>query len=177
MAPLVASPRPRPNILWLTAENMGPDLACYGHPLVESPNLDRLAAAGMRYANVFCTAPVCSSSRSAFMTGLYQTATGAHNHRSHRADHFHLPGGVAPITHWLRDAGYFTANIQFIGGKPVGTGKTDLNFEVQGDEVWTRPHPPSKAPSRRSIISATSTASITPTNGPTSPATSPSSPT
>jgi len=134
----------RPNILWLTAENMGPDLGCYGHPLVQSPNLDRLAAEGMRYSTVFSTSPVCSSSRSAFMTGMYQTAIGAHNHRSHRGDHFHLQPGVLPVTHRLRAAGYYTANIQSMDGKPVGTGKTDLNFEVEGEELWTRPRLPLK---------------------------------
>jgi arylsulfatase A-like enzyme len=138
-APLTTAPARRPNILWLTAENMGPDLGCYGHPLVQSPNLDRLAANGMRYARVFSTAPVCSTSRSAFMTGMYQTATGTHNHRSHRDDHFRLPPGVQPVTHWLRAAGYYTANIEYMDGKPVGTGKTDLNFEVEGEEIWTRP--------------------------------------
>ncbi len=128
----------RPNVLWLIAENMGPDLACYGHPLVQSPNLDRLAAGGMRYARAFSTAPVCSSSRSAFMTGMYQTAIGAHNHRSHRGDHFRLPRGVRPLPQWLHSAGYYTANIEFIDGKPVGTGKTDLNFQVEGEEIWTK---------------------------------------
>ncbi len=129
-----------PNILWLIAENMGPDLGCYGHPLVPSPNLDRLASESMRFARVFSTAPVCSSSRSAFMTGMYQTAIGAHNHRSHRDDHFHLPEGVLPVTHRLRAVGYSTANIQFLDGKPIGTGKTDLNFEVEGEEIWTKSH-------------------------------------
>jgi arylsulfatase A-like enzyme len=76
------------------------------------------------------------------MTGMYQTAIGAHHHRSHSFDHYHLPQGVRPVTHWLRDAGYYTANLQYIDGKPVGTGKTDLNFEVEGEEIWTRPRTP-----------------------------------
>jgi arylsulfatase A-like enzyme len=141
-AAINAGRRRRPNILWLIAENMGPDLGCYGHPLVASPNLDRLAANGMRFSRVFSTAPVCSTSRSALMTGMYQTAIGAHNHRSHRDDHYHLPRGVLPVTHRLRAAGYYTANVLKLDGKPVGTGKTDLNFEVEGDEIWTKPHPP-----------------------------------
>jgi len=131
----------RPNILWLIAENIGPDLGCYGHRLVQTPHLDRLAAGGLRYQNVFSTAPVCSASRSAFMTGMYQTAIGAQNARSHRNDNFRLPGGVLPVTHRLRAAGYYSANIQYLDGKPVGTGKTDLNFEVEGDSIWTKPKP------------------------------------
>jgi arylsulfatase A-like enzyme len=76
----------RPNTLWLVAEDFGPELGCYGTSQVWSLNLDRLAAEGVRYTRAYTTAPVCSPSRSAFMTGMYQTATGAHNHRSHRDD-------------------------------------------------------------------------------------------
>jgi arylsulfatase A-like enzyme len=124
----------RPNILWLIAEDFGPALGCYGTKQVSTPNLDRLAAEGVRYTQAFSTAPVCSASRSAFMTGMYQTTIGAHNHRSHRDDDYHLPSGVRVLTDWLRDAGYFTANVrQFppaVGFK--GTGKTDWNFTYDG---------------------------------------------
>ena len=84
----------RPNILWLVAEDFGPELGCYGTAQVWSPNLDRLAAQGVRYTHAYTTAPVCSASRSAFMTGMYQTTIGAHNHRSHRDDGYRLPAGV-----------------------------------------------------------------------------------
>ena len=64
------------------------------------------------------------------MTGMYATTIGAHQHRSHRGDGYKLPEGVRLITEWMRDAGYYTANIavmpQGIGFK--GTGKTDWNF-------------------------------------------------
>ena len=76
----------KPNILWIIAEDLGPELSAYGHPEVQTPNLDQLAANGVRYTHAFTTSPVCSSSRSAFMTGMYQTTIGAHNHRSHRKD-------------------------------------------------------------------------------------------
>jgi arylsulfatase A-like enzyme len=120
----------RPNILWLIAEDFGPELACYGTPEVFSPNLDRLAAEGVRYTQAFTTAPVCSASRSAFCTGMYQTTIGAHNHRSHRDDGYRVPDGVRPVTDWMRSAGYFTANVvelpEHLGFR--GTGKTDWNF-------------------------------------------------
>ena len=74
------------NILWLIAEDFGPHLGCYGTKQVTTPNLDRMAAAGVRYTRCFVTCPVCSPSRSALMTGMYQTTIGAHNHRSHRDD-------------------------------------------------------------------------------------------
>ena len=95
----------RPNILWIIAENVGPDLGCYGAPLVRTPYLDQLAKEGVRYEQAFATSPVCSPSRSALMTGMYQTAIGAHNHRSHRIDFFPLPEGVRPLTHRLQEPG------------------------------------------------------------------------
>ncbi|HEY6167708.1 MAG TPA: sulfatase [Verrucomicrobiae bacterium] len=122
----------RPNILWLVGENIKLDLGCYGEKLVRTPNLDRLAAEGVRYTRVFATSPSCAPSRSAFFTGLYQTSTDTQCMRSHRNDDFRLPPGVRPITHWLRDVGYFTANIKTVGDHSVGTGKLDLNFVNEG---------------------------------------------
>ncbi|MHC4402737.1 MAG: sulfatase family protein [Planctomycetota bacterium] len=126
-----AESRP-PNILWIVGENFDLDLGCYGRENVSTPNLDALAADGVRYANVFSTSPVCAPSRSALMTGMYQTSTGTHPMRSHRDDDFRLPAGVRPLTHWLQDAGYVTANVTHIGGREVGTGKLDLNFVNEG---------------------------------------------
>src|SRR5713226_7106971 len=100
----------RPNILWLIAEDFGNHLSCCGTKEVWTPNLDKLAADGVRYPRFYTTSPVCSPSRSAFMTGMYQTTIGAHNHRAHRDDGYLLPAGVRVLTDWLRDAGYFTVN-------------------------------------------------------------------
>ncbi len=121
-----------PNILWLVGENLTHDLGCYGAEDVSTPNLDKLAAEGVRYTSVFATNPACAPSRSAFFTGMYQTSTDTHNMRSHRSDDFCLPAGVRPITHRLRDAGYYTANIKTVAGQSVGTGKLDLNFVNEG---------------------------------------------
>ncbi len=124
----------RPNILWLIGEDFSPDLGCYGTTAVSTPNLDKLASQGVRYTRCFTTAPVCSASRSAFMTGMYQTTIGAHNHRSHRDDGYQLPAGVRVITDWLREAGYFTANIRELPAELGlrGSGKTDWNFTYAG---------------------------------------------
>ncbi len=122
----------RPNILWLIADNIGPDLGCYGTELVKTSRLDGLAAQGMRYTAAFSTVPICAPSRSAFVTGMYATSIDAQNMRQHRHDHFHLPNGVRPIMHRLIDAGYYTANIRTLGGKMVGNCKIDYNFEIQG---------------------------------------------
>src|SRR6266508_2607519 len=128
-----AAENSRPNILWLIAEDFGQHLRCYGTREVSSPNLDALAKTGVRYNRFFTTAPVCSPSRSAFMTGMYQTTIGAHNHRSHRNVPHRLPEGVRLLTHWMGDAGYFTANLVDLGkAMPKGMGKTDWNFQVEG---------------------------------------------
>ena len=123
-----------PNILWLIAEDFGPHLGCYGTREVWTPNLDALAGQGVRYTRFFTTAPVCSPSRSAFMTGMYQTTIGAHNHRSHRDDGYALPRGVRLLTDWMRDAGYFTANVRTLPPalRFKGSGKTDWNFSYAG---------------------------------------------
>jgi len=120
----------RPNILWILGDDLGPQLGCYGHPLVTTPHADRLAAEGARFTHCFTTAPVCSPSRSGWNTGVYQTTTGTHNHRSHRKDGYRLPEGVRLVSHRLQDAGYFTANVREpVPGMRV-PGKTDFNFTV-----------------------------------------------
>lgn len=121
-----------PNILWLIGENLCHDLGCYGAGEAHTPNLDALAARGMRFTQVIATNPACAPSRSAFFTGMYQTSTDTHPMRAHRDDDFRLPPGVRPLTHWLRDAGYHTANLKTIGDLQVGTGKLDLNFVNEG---------------------------------------------
>jgi hypothetical protein len=120
-----ASAAERPNILWLVAEDLGPHLGSDGTREVTTPRLDRLAAEGTRYTRFFTTAPVCSASRSAFLTGMYQTTIGAHHHRSHRDDGYMLPPGVRVLTDWMRDAGYYTTNVVRIpeGAGLAGTGK------------------------------------------------------
>ncbi len=136
-----AAAKKLPNIVWLTAEDMGPQLGCYGYPLVRTPNLDRLASEGARFTRGFMTAPVCSPSRSAFNTGMYQTTIGAHHHRSHRGDGYRLPEGVRLITDHLRAQGYFAANVKSAAPGVTGTGKTDFNFAAKkpydGDD-WSQ---------------------------------------
>lgn len=120
----------RPNILWLIAEDLGPHLSCYGTREVSTPVLDGLSREGMRFTRYYTTAPVCSSSRSAFNTGMYQTTLGAHHHRSHRDDGYTLPAGVKLISKRLSEAGYFTANVKDLPPESgfKGTAKTDWNF-------------------------------------------------
>ena len=128
----------RPNILWLIGEDLGPQLGCYGTKQVATPHLDRLAAEGIRFTRCF-NGHVCSPSRSALMTGMYATAIRANDHRSNRTGH-PLPAGVRLLTDWMRDAGYFTANVvqlpPAVGFK--GSGKTDWNFSDYGKPFDSR---------------------------------------
>jgi uncharacterized sulfatase len=124
----------RPNILWIISEDTSPDFACYGNTDVNTPAFDKLAAEGMRCTNAFATAPICSPSRSALMTGMYQTAIGAHPHRSPEGARRPLSEPVAIITEYFRRAGYFIAY----------AGKKDFNFKFDrfwDDTVWNARRP------------------------------------
>ena len=71
-----AIPNPKseiPNILWFVVDDMSPHFSCYGETTIATPNIDRLAAEGTRFTRAYVTAPVCSTCRSALITGLYQT--------------------------------------------------------------------------------------------------------
>ena len=125
LAPILATGVPGktqlPNIVWIMAEDISTELACYGHPAVKTPCLDKLAQQGVRYTQAFCTAPSCTPSRNAMMTGVYQTRTDTQDQRRRGVT---LPKGMKPITHLLRNEGYYTA---------LGCGysrKTDLNFKA-----------------------------------------------
>ena len=72
----------RPNILLLMAEDMSSRVGVFGDSVARTPNLDALAAQGVRYANVFTTAGVCSPSRAAHILGMHQISTGTQHMRS-----------------------------------------------------------------------------------------------
>ena len=113
------SPKPdaaRPNILWITCEDMSPNLGCYGDKYAVTPNLDKLAARGVRYTHAFSHAGVCAPSRSGLITGIYPTALGSHHMRCSTT----LPDFVKCFPEYLREAGYYCTN----------QSKTDYNFPV-----------------------------------------------
>lgn len=129
----------QPNILWIYVEDMSPNWGCYGDSTVQTPNIDRLSQEGVRFTNVYGTAPICSIFRSALITGMYQTSIGAHNHRSQNAggkaggnerfyESYHLPDTIPFLPRLFQEAGYYTVNAGKIDG-PGDAGKTDYNFE------------------------------------------------
>jgi arylsulfatase A-like enzyme len=120
----------RPNIVWFIVDDMSANYSCYGEKLIQTPVVDGLAARGVRFANAFVTAPVCSPCRSALITGMYQTTIGSHHHRSGRGvEKINLPDGVQPIPELMQAAGYFTCIGDGLNLKAKGKGKTDYNFE------------------------------------------------
>jgi arylsulfatase A-like enzyme len=111
----------RPNILWITSEDNGPHLGCYGDAYAKTPNLDRLAMKGMIYLNVWSVAPVCAPARTALISGLYPSSTGSEHMRSM----VKLPAHMKMFPQFLREAGYYCSN----------NSKEDYNLEKPG-KVW-----------------------------------------
>src|SRR6266542_3553291 len=96
----------RPNILWITCEDIGPALGCYGDKYADTPNLDRLAASGMRYRYAWSNAPVCAPARTTIISGIYPPSSGSEHMRSMTR----LPAGMLMYPSLLREAGYYTTN-------------------------------------------------------------------
>ncbi|OAV44866.1 sulfatase-like hydrolase/transferase [Lewinella sp. 4G2] len=135
----------RMNILWLTCEDISPMIAAFGDSTARTPNLDRLAAAGVRFPNTFSVAGVCAPSRNCIATGMYPISIGGHNMRTtsrqEDMEALGLPGpyGALPppevkmMSQIMREHGYFTTNNQ----------KHDYQFaapKTAWDETGPRAH-------------------------------------
>jgi len=121
------TPLERPNILWISCEDISPRLGCYGDEAADTPNLDRLAREGMRFTRCFTSSPVCAPVRSGIITGMWPTTIGTHNMRtSHAGRTGELPTPyqtvpphyVKAFPEYLRAAGYYCTN----------NSKTDYQF-------------------------------------------------
>ncbi|HID23136.1 MAG TPA: sulfatase, partial [Planctomycetaceae bacterium] len=104
----------RPNILWITCEDISPNLGCYGDRFARTPVLDRLADQGVRYTNAYAVTGVCAPNRSCLITGVYPSTLGSHNMRCTTR----LPDFIKCFPEYLRRAGYYCTN----------NVKTDYNF-------------------------------------------------
>ncbi len=133
-----ASDQQRPNILWFVVDDMSANLSCYGETVIETPELDRLATEGLRFTRAYATSPVCSSFRSALITGMYQTTIGSHHHRSGRGQRrIQLPDDVRPLPELFQQAGYWTCMGSGLPGYDFRSqptprdrlGKADYNFD------------------------------------------------
>jgi uncharacterized sulfatase len=124
----------RPNILWITSEDNGPQLGCYGDGFATTPNLDALAKRGMLYLHAWSTAPVCAPARTAIISGLYPSSTGAEHMRSE----IPLPAGMRMYPQFLREIGYYCSN----------NSKEDYNLKPS-DRVWDESSPRAHWTNRR----------------------------
>lgn len=110
----------RPNIVWITCEDTGPQLGFCGDPEGRTPNLDRFASKGAVYRNAWSNAPVCAPARTTIITGVYPPSAGAEHMRSL----VRLPEGMKLFPGYLREAGYYTSNNakeDYNVEKPAGT--------------------------------------------------------
>ena len=110
-----------PNILWLTSEDNGPHLNCYGDDYATTPNLDALAKKGMIYTRAISNAPVCAPARTTIISGMYPPSTGSEHMRSMTS----LPAQFKMYPAYLRKMGYYCTN----------NSKEDYNLKKEG-EVW-----------------------------------------
>ena len=109
-----------PNIIWLVAEDLSPIIPPFGDSTVQTPNLSRLAAEGVRYTNFYSVAGVCAPSRAGIATGMYPSSIGAHNMRTGTSGHLKTlglpfyetvpPSEVKMMSQLLREEGYYCTN-------------------------------------------------------------------
>ena len=123
LAPAAAA---KPNVLFLICDDLNCDLGCYGHPLVQTPNIDRLAARGVRFANAHCQFPLCGPSRASFMTGLYPDQTLVRRNSVYVREH---TPNVVTLPQMFRRAGYLATRVgkiyHYNVPKHIGTGGHD----------------------------------------------------
>jgi uncharacterized sulfatase len=111
----------RPNILWLTSEDHGPHMGCYGDTFADTPVVDALAAKGMLFKHCWSNAPVCAAARTTIIAGMYSPSTGGQHMRSMVP----MPKGTKMYPQFLRETGYYCTN----------NSKEDYNL-VKPDGVW-----------------------------------------
>ena len=116
----------KPNILWITCEDMGPHLHGCGDDYSVTPNLDQLMQRGLYYKNAWSNAPVCAPARTTIISGMYPPSLGAEHMRSE----VRLAPGQKMYPQLLRDAGYYCTN----------NSKTDYNLTEPG-KVWDESSP------------------------------------
>lgn len=120
-----AAEETRPNILWIYVDDMSDWMGCYGDDTVATPHIDSLAEEGILFENAHMPSPVCSSTRSALITGTMQTTHGLHRHRTMVKKP--LPEGVVAIPSLFLKAGYTTFNEE----------KEDYNFTYNREDVYS----------------------------------------
>jgi iduronate 2-sulfatase len=126
----VAQPR-KPNVLFISVDDLNSDLGCYGHPQVKSPNIDRLAARGLRFDRAYVQYPLCNPSRASFLSGRRPETTGIFELQT--APRKAMPDAVF-LPQLFRQNGYFTARY----GKVFHEGRDDkLSWDISENVEFT----------------------------------------
>jgi choline-sulfatase len=135
-----AEPR-RPNVLWIIADDHAPYvMGAYGNHLVHTPNLDRLAAEGLRFDRAYCNSPVCTASRQSFLTGRYPRTLGVTQLQTP------LPEGTVTLAHRLKAAGYDTAAFGKMHFNSNFTHDFDRRLDLPDHARYLREHGKSPLP-------------------------------
>src|SRR5262245_54264022 len=153
--PCTAAGAERPNIIFILADDLGwGDLACYGHPQIKTPNLDRMAREGTLFTQFYVCGSVCSPSRCAFFTGQYPSRQRIHGHyaapeqNTARGMSQFLPPDVPNNAALLKRAGYATAHIGkwHLGSNSGGPEPDKYGFDFVGSTEQGGAEGPSNDP-------------------------------